>query len=265
MPELAYSASTAKIVAKLGYKWIILDEISAYGKLGELNFNKSYLDKNSGLKIFFRSRSLSKSYVPRTILDLINRNYHGLALTATDAELYGLRHLDLASSFEKVLKYPDIETLTISDFLSNLKEEVELTPVSSSWESTVKELERNEPFIVWQNDKNKIQKLLWQLADLAIATVNQYQNDANYYWARHHLNRGLSSCAFWWASARDFKLFGSIAWNPDEIERGANELIKSIRSLADINTRSDKIAGEKLFLKIKQLIWHKHWNYYWGK
>jgi hypothetical protein len=166
-------------------------------------------------------------------------------------------------SFEKVLEQPNIKTLTVSDFLSGLKEKVALKPLASSWESTTEELERSEPFIVWQNDKNKIQKLLWQLADFSITTVNRNQTDVNYYWARHHLDRGLSSCAFWWASARDFKLFGSIAWNPDEIERGANQLIKSIRSLADFNTQAAKITGEKLYLKIKQLIWYKHWNYYW--
>lgn len=264
LPELAYSPKTAKIIAALGYKWIILDEISAFGKLGELDFNKAYIEKTTGLKIFFRSRELSRSYVPLTILNLIEQNYTGLALTATDAELYGLRHND-TTAFEKLLKRPEIKTLTISEFLSGLKEKVELKPLASSWESTPNELKRGTPFILWQNDKNQIQKLLWQLTDLAIATVNKYQADANYGWARTHLNRGLASCTFWWASARDFKLFSSISWNPNEIERGANELIKSIRSLTDPKTKAAKIASEKLYIKIKQLTWHKHWHHYWQK
>ena len=265
LPELAYSAKAAKVIADLGFKWIVLDEISAYGKLNKINPKKLYLEKKTGLKIFFRRRSLSKSYVPKAILDLINKNYRGLALTATDAELYGLRHHDFSSAFEKLLRRPEIKTLTISEFLSSLTDKVEIEPLSSSWESTASELKRGQPFILWHNDKNKIQKLLWQLANLAVATVNKYPNDANYCWARRHLDSGLSSCTFWWASARDFKLFGSISWNPDEIERGTNELIKSIRSLAGAETRAVKIAGEKLYIKIKQSIWHKHWNYYWKK
>jgi len=56
-----------------------------------------------------------------------------------------------------------------------------------------------------------------------------------------------------------------ISWNPDVIEQGTNELIKSIRSLSGSNTKAAKIAGEKLYIKIKKIIWHKHWNYYWGK
>ncbi|MDD4901402.1 MAG: hypothetical protein PHS62_04885 [Patescibacteria group bacterium] len=263
-PELAYNAKVAKITASLGYQWIILDEISAWGKLGALNFNKLYLEKTTGLKIFFRSRNLSKSYVPETIFSLLNDNRGGaLALTATDAELYGLRHSDLTFTFEKLLKCPKLKTLTISEFLSELKDTAELKPLASSWESTAGELKRNAPFALWYDDKNKIQKLLWQLANLAIATVNKCQTDANYPWARFHLDRGLASCTFWWASARDFKSFSSISWNPDEIERGTNELIKSIRSLAEPNTKAAKISGEKLYIKIKKLIWHKHWHHYW--
>jgi len=263
LPELAYSAEAAKIIAASGYKWIALDEISAFGKLNKLDYNKLYLEKNTGLKIFFRQRALSRSYVPEAIFNLINKNYTGLALTATDAELYGLRHNDSTAAFEKLLKRPEIKTLTISEFLSGLKEKVELEPLTSSWESTAGELKRGAPFVLWHDDKNKIHKLLWQLADLAITAVNQYQTDANYTWARFHLNRGLSSCTFWWASARDFKMFSAISWNPDEIERGTNELIKSIRSLVEPDTKTAKIAGEKLYLKIKQVIWHKHWNHYW--
>ena len=104
MPELAYSAKAAKIIADFNYQWIILDEISAYGKLNKLDFNKSYLAKDSGLKIFFRNRAFSRSYVPKTILDLLSQKYRGLALTGTDAELYGLRHHDLALDLEKLIK-----------------------------------------------------------------------------------------------------------------------------------------------------------------
>ena len=245
------------------YEWIILDEISAYGKLNKLDYNKLYLEKNTGLKICFRSRALSKSYVPKNIFNLINKNFTGLAITATDAELYGLRHEDHTGTFEKLLKRPEIETLTVSEFLAGQSEKIELEIIPSSWESTAKELKNNTPYILWRNEKNKIHRLLWQLADLAIQTNNNYKHDDNYSWSRYHLNRGLCSCTFWWASARDFKLFGAISWSPDEIERGLNELIKSIRSLSDPATKDSKIRGEKLYIKIKQLIWHKHWNYHW--
>ncbi len=266
LPELAYSQPTAKIIKKSGFDWIMLDQISAQGRLeDDFNFSRLYLDKTSDLKIFFRSRQLSQSYVPKTIFDLINSGKPALAITATDAELYGLRHADFSATFEKLLKRPELETKTISQFLNGLKDSTDISPVASSWESTEDELKNNLPFALWQDKKNKIQVLLWQLANLAIETVSKYTGDANFSWARLHLDKGLSSCTFWWASARDFKLFSSISWNPDEIERGVNQLIRSIRAIADQQSRDAKIQAEKLYIDIKKKIWQKHWNYYWNK
>lgn len=265
LPELAYSQPTARIIKKFGFDWIMLDQISAFGRLDDFDFKKLYTDKTSDLKICFRSRQLSQSYVPKTIFDLINSNQPALAITATDAELYGLRHADFSATFEKLLKRPELETKTISQFLNGLPDSTNISPVASSWESTEAELKNNLPFALWQDEKNKIQVLLWQLANLAIATVNKYTNDTNFNWARQHLDKGLASCTFWWASARDFKLFSSISWNPDEIERGVNQLIRSIRAIADPSSREAKIKAEKLYINIKKKIWQKHWNYYWGK
>ncbi|MDO8593041.1 MAG: hypothetical protein Q7R92_04740 [bacterium] len=262
-PELAYSAGLAAIIKSYGYQWLMLDEISAMGELNKINFTKSYREKNTGLKICFRSRALSRSYTAKTIFNLINGGFTGTAITATDAELYGLRHEDHSGTFEKLLHRSELETKTVSEFLAGLPDEIAISPIASSWESTQAELKKGLPYALWQNKNNKIQKLLWQLAELAIGTVNGHQADRNYSWARHHLDRGLASCTFWWASARDFELFGGLAWNPDEIERGLNELIRSIRALTAPDSKQAKIAGEKLYIKIKTLIWHKHWHYYW--
>ncbi len=264
-PELAYSRNLCEIISSYGYEWIALDEISAYGKLNQVDFSRLYIEKSAGMKICFRSRQLSKSYAPKAIFDLINSGFSGIAITATDAELYGLRHEDFTGTFEKLLKRPEIETKTASEFLAGLKHGISISPVASSWESSEDELKKSMPYALWKNKKNKIQKLLWKLAYSAIGSVNQYKDDANFFWSRRHLDRGLASCAFWWASARDFKLLGSVSWNPDEIEKGAEELIKSVRAISDPKSKSAKIKAEKLYIKIKTLIWHKHWNYYWLK
>ena len=265
IPEAAYGVKVAKIVKKLNYRWIMLDEISADIKSNQLDFSNLYIDKNSGLKILFRQRQDSKKYPPQTIFKLIEELKEKMVITATDAELYGLRHQDFSGTFEKLLKRPEIKTLTISQYLTKLKQQKKIKPHASSWESTETELKKNLPYNLWYNKKNKIQVNLWQLANLAISTVNKYPEDQNYSWARQHLDNGLASCTFWWASAHDFGLYGPISWNPDEIEKGANELIRSIRALADPKTKQTKIKAEKLYIKIKQLIWHKHWNYHWGK
>jgi predicted glycosyl hydrolase (DUF1957 family) len=267
MPEMAYSPKVSRIIKKLGYEWIILGEIVEKGKLGKTDFNKIYEDKNSGLKIIFRSRELSESYVPETLDKMIKKEKNdSLVITATDGELYGLRHNDPTGEFEKILKNPNLETKTISEFIDEHEKLEKIKPVSGSWVSTEKELKNGQPYILWLDKKNKIQKNIWKLANLAYKTTEKYKNDSNYSWARWHLVRGLASCTFWWASGKNFShIFGPHAWSPDEIERGVNELIRSIRTLDDVATRKTKIKAEKLYIKIKQMVWKNHWTYYWRK
>ena len=269
LPEMAYSPRVGKIIKKLGYKWIILDEIAHNKKLNYTNTTKVYKDKSSGLNIVFRSRNLSKSYVPDTLLKLIkNKKNSQVFISGTDAELYGLRHKDPTAQFEKLLKHKNLKTQTISEFVnsyqsSNKPEKTDL--VSCSWESTELELKNKTPYVLWLDNKNKIQQKLWELTNLVYGIIEKHEKDENYFWARWHFVRGLASCTFWWASAKDFRMFGPISWSPDEIERGGNELIRSIRAIENETTRKDKIKAEKLYIKIKEMVWHMHWTYYWKK
>ncbi len=271
-PEMAYSPTAARIVKSMGYEWIILDEMAVDGKINNHDFNQVYYDKNSGLKIVIRSRKISNSYVPEAVTEILNNIKKNRApvcdkiiTTVTDGELYGLRYVDPTAVFEKLLKNKQLETLTISEFIKKHKSAVEIKPLPHSWATSEKELQKGQYFNLWQEKTNVIQKKLWQLAYLAHDTIEKYKKDDNYYWARWHLVRGLASCTFWWASAKDFRLFGPISWSPDEIERGMNELIRSIRALEDVTTRGMKIKAEKLYISIKKMVWEKHWTYYWKK
>jgi len=103
LPEMAYSPRVAKIIKNEGYKWLILDEISYSGK-SDIDFDDIYIDKKSELKIIFRSRRLSNSYVPEKIIELLKKkdNIDKTIITATDGELYGLRHNDNKKIFENL-------------------------------------------------------------------------------------------------------------------------------------------------------------------
>jgi len=273
LPEMAYNAKVSKIVKKLNYQWIIIDEIACHGSLSSANLERVYKDKNSGLKIIFRSRKKSSCYEP----DLLNKELadlkakpgreSALFITATDAELYGLRHEDPTAEFEKLLNNKNLVTKSISEFIAGSDKNLELVkPVASSWESTESDLKRKKPFALWLDLGNGIQKRILKLSRLAYRTVARHKDDENYIWARWHLVRGLASCTFWWASAHDFShIYGPYAWSPDEVERGLRELIKSVRSLEDVTTRKTKIKAEELYLEIKKMIWSKHWRKYWKK
>lgn len=257
LPEMAYSKEVARIVKSFGYEWIILDEILYDGEFGEVDFKKVYQDKNSGLKIIFRSRKLSKAYPPDVLKDKIKTDE--LFISATDAELYGLRHIDPTGEFEKFLEN-NIETLTTSEFVDSKKVVNEIKPISGSWESEPKELRNNKPFVEWQDEKNNIQKDLWLFVNFVYKTINKYKKDKNYPAARWHLDRGLASCVFWWASGRKLGIFSPLSWSPDDVERGINELIRAIRSIENKKANIEKIKAEKMSAKIREELWVKHWK-----
>lgn len=269
LPEMAYNPEVARLVAKLGYEWLILDEIAVNGSVENTEFDKVYKDDNSGLKVVVRSRLLSNTYVPETIRDIIRGRYdyeQDVAITATDAELYGLRHIDHTAIFEKLLKYKDLRTATVSEFIDSKKRFEHLRIPTHSWAASVEEFKKGEVFSFWKEEGNKVHAKLWELAYLAYDLVEaKYLKDKHHQFSRWHLVRGLASCTFWWASARDFKLFGPLCWSPDEVERGVNELIRSIRAIDAEESRGEKIEAEKLYIEIKKMIWLNHWNYYWKK
>ncbi|OGF40152.1 hypothetical protein A2477_02470 [Candidatus Falkowbacteria bacterium RIFOXYC2_FULL_47_12] len=263
LPEMAYAPKTAKLLKNLGYEWIILDEISARGTTNGAYCQRPYRDAASGLSVVFRNRAVSQSYVPRSVAELAAEKSEQTLITATDAELYGLRHADISGHFEKILKRTDVTTQTISGFLAEHEPTQNITILRSSWESAPAELRAQLPYALWYNKKNVIQMKLWQLARLALETAQRHTRDPQYRWAAWRLHRGLSSCTFWWASGKKISVWSAASWNPDEIDRGLDELIKAVRALDDATTRLTKLKAEKLYVEIKQLIWNKHWTHYW--
>lgn len=277
-PEMAYSPALSKLVKRLGYSWIILDEI-AYSSINKKRpeAGKVYIDSASGLKVVFRDRAISSAYPPDKIWPLIKKEKSEagkakkaeleIILTATDAELYGLRHEDPTAEIEKIAKEKSLSSATLSSFIKSVKGKLEKTELkSSSWESSPKDVNGGKPYHLWLDKNNKIQVNLWKLADIALDMGVKFKKDKNHYWYRWHLVRGLASCTFWWASAHDFsKIYGPYAWSPDEIERGLEDMIRSVRSFADLKTKKRKLEAEAIYLKIKKLIWESHWKKHWQK
>ncbi len=266
LPEMAYSAKVANILKKLSYSWTILDGIS-YQEKKDIDFTRAYKDKRSGLRLIFRSREISNSYPPGKILSLLSEkdkdSKNDVVITATDAELYGLRHLDQRANLEKLLKLGKTETMLVSDYIANFKKPEKISLRKSNWESSEEKLLERKPYHLWYDRDNKLHLKLWKLAKMVSALAEKYNNDPNYKWARWHLNRGLASCTFWWASFHDFKdSFGPCAWSPDEIEKGSNELIRAMRSLEHSSSYTEKIKAENLFVSIKKMVWKEHWNFH---
>lgn len=264
LPEMAYSANTAKIIKSLGYEYLIIDPIAYSNKnIHDFEALKTYQDKASDLKIVFRNRAWSTKYAPDYLEKALETNRVGTVVTASDAELYGLRHEDPTAELEKIVKDSRLVSETIGDFIDKASNIEKIVLRACSWESSEKELATKNPYVLWNDKRNEIHHNLWDLAGLAIKAVHSSQDDKGFSWARWHLSRGLASCSWWWASGHDFsRHFGPLAWSPDELERGVNDLLRAVRSLENKNTRRQKVTAEKLALRLRMLVWTKHWKKY---
>ena len=263
-PEMVYDKKTAVYLKKIGIKWIILDELAYNGKFDKIDYTKNYIDKNSGLRIIFRSRKYSRDYPPKIILDLLKKkeNFSKIVVSGTDAELYGDRHIDYTGDFYHAVRNRQVESLTVSEFLRDLKEKEIVNPKIASWDSSEKMLKEKQTLYFWNNPKNRIHRKMWELANFALKTVGQNRKDKNYKWARKRLDMGISSCSYWWASQENISLWNNPAWHPDLIIIGSKNLVRSVRSLDSISI-SQKLKAEKIFLKITELVWTKHWKKYY--
>lgn len=261
LPEMAYSAKVGRAIKRAGFSWIILDEISLDGRINNdhLDSTRKYKIKGIGLNVIFRNRKISRTYVPDSIHQLLGQDDPpSVVVSATDGELYGHKYIDRAKIISKILKNKNLVTATISEFLKSIKQQTKVDLIPSSWESTPAELAKKIPYSLWQHPLNKIHQKLWQLADFALNLNYRYAQNPNHFASRLHLEKGLASCTFWWASDKDFKLFDDPAWSPEEVEKGALELLSSVRALYNLPARH-KIKAEKMFLDIHKLIWIKHW------
>lgn len=258
LPEMAYSPRVGMVIKRLGYKWIMLDPASADQTPHD---TVRYQDEATGLTVLFRNRKLSKKYPPEEIFKRLETRDETTVITATDAELYGHFHQDWQDHLNHILKSDAVHTVTVSDYIDSLTETSAVRLRAASWETSTRHAQSNNPFSNWLNHANPIHKRLWALAHRAIELVNSHESDPNFSWARRHLDRGLSSCSFWWASEIKTSPFAPIAWNPDEVERGALELIKSIRSLSTV-TPDDKIKSEKIYHDLLVTLWSRHWKIY---
>ncbi len=260
LPEMAYGSNVAKLIKKIGYEWIIVDEMTANGRLGDAS-GLVFVDLNSQLKVVSRDRFVSESYVPETLIGLLKASTHQVVVTGTDAELYGLRHVDHKGELNQILSSELVTTKTISEYIDSQNEISAKSLIDSNWQTTDSELLANNPYSLWSDNGNQVQADLWKLSNLAQKLFYKYQKDDNIWWSRWHLWRGLASCSWWWASRKDFReVFGPLAWSPDEVEKGTVELIRAIRSLESSTDRATKLKAEKLAQKIRTNVWLKHWQ-----
>lgn len=240
-PEMAYNQHVGEVIKKLGYKWIILDEMAC-----SVPYDPTKTYKNSdGLNFFFRERGASfkilsaqlgtAQSVIREFGDRIPKNEY--LLTAMDGETFGHHRLGLEQLLLEIYQSAELPTVTISELLELFPEFVEVTPRSSTWALMPRDVQKNTPFSRWDDPENPIHGKQWELTDLAIA-LSQNEKEEE----KHLLDQSLHSDQYWWASAKPW-------WSLEMIERGAFDLLSAIREFKNASDQDKKRAWD-LYIEI---------------
>ncbi len=236
-PEMAYDSKIAPIIEKMGFEWIILDEISCGGEVGKIDYSKIYKIKDTKLKVFFRDRRLSNlimSAVVRSSDTLLNAlgddiNQDKYIVTAMDIETFGHHRPGLERMLFEVFETKDVEFIQISDADKFYKETIDIEPSKATWASSKQDIDNGSQFLSWSDPENIIHKWQWALTDLVLKEVYALdKNHSRYDMIRKKMDIALASDHFWWASAKPW-------WSMEMIEDGAFRLLDTLRFIPDIS------------------------------
>lgn len=245
-PEMGFSMDVARMVKELGYQWIIADELS-FPRGRAMDHTVVYTVRGLGdFQIYFRERRTSwvilsgqigtGNLLIESLGDRVPRNEY--LLTAMDGETFGHHRPGLEGLLFEIYRSQRLTPALISELPSLFSAREEIDPLPSTWALMEKDLERNKPFSRWKDDDNEIQRMQWELTDLAIKTVGVARpSDPGYEEVRDALDRALHSDQYWWASARPW-------WSIEMIERGAKELAGAVQKTPGASVSAKERARE---------------------
>lgn len=231
LPELCYSNRVARTIERLGYEWIVLDEVAFNGRFGDrrLRFGLPYrVAGTKRLEVFFRSRRVSDLFfttgINRTadFFATIRRWYRPqpkTLVTACDGENFGHHRPGLDRVLAGLLRHPRIESVTYAELRG--EPDGAIRPRPSSWASWPEEVKTGVPYLLWQNPKNAIHRLQWRLTHSVLRAFDGRRPPAQ---ARRTLDAALHSDQYWWASAAPW--FGV-----EQIDEGAKLLVRALEQL----------------------------------
>src|SRR3990167_616381 len=247
--EMAYSQKVAAVAKKMGYQYILVDElafpkprIKKIYQENQIQTDRVYEIKNlKDFFVFFRERNFSFRILSAQIgtvsillRELGERLYkEEYAFTAMDGETFGHHRPGLEKLLFEISTEPSLKTVTISELISLFPKREIVEPVDSTWALMPADLAKQEPFSRWADPQNKIQSWQWRLTQLALKVVGQKKDSK----ARNLLDAALHSDQYWWASARPW-------WSLEMIERGAYELRQIILSSPKSTDEEKTRAGE---------------------
>ena len=251
-PEMAYSKKIAKIASKLGYLWVLADELAYNGKVNVMDHNLLYKIKGiKNLHVFFRERDASfrilsaQIFSPKLLYAMLGARMHKTEylLTAMDGETFGHHRPGLEDMLFNLYADKKLKSVTISELFELYNKVKMVEPLDSTWALMKKDLVRKTPFSRWHNPANPIHVKQWQLTYLAIKEFNKIGFKQKFYpKVRKMLDQAIHSDQYWWASAQPW-------WSIEMIEGGAKELMDTVLVIPSASKKA-KEQAKKLYQEI---------------
>jgi alpha-amylase/alpha-mannosidase (GH57 family) len=249
-PEMCYSYEVAQTVAELGFRWIIVDEVSFKGKIDSVKYDRLYKIEGLGdFLVFFKERPFSAGITYGTypsaepflaaLKDRLQKQTY--LLTGTDGEVYGHHRPGQEKLLSEVFARDVPKTCTISELIKHFVQVDTVSPLPSSWSTWEDEMAQGIPYPQWQYPGHELHRLQWQLTDFVLHTVKEALPGApRFSEARNLLDQGLHSCQYWWASCRPW-------WSVEMIESGAQKLYQAVEALGNAIDPRQTAEASRLF------------------
>lgn len=243
-PEMAYSPKLGEIISSL-YPMILLDEVAFPKKPNSFN-DKVFKLKGKKLIVIFRERRTSNAIMSALVRnekdfselleDDINKNIY--LCTGMDGETFGHHRPGLEKSLIQILSAKKPKQIFLSELTDHFKTEEELSPLASTWASSLDDIQKGIQFYSWKNPQNKVQELQWEFLDYTRLLINKTHPSKD---VIEKFDKAIASDQFFWASGEPW-------WSIEMIEKDAWELLGVVTSLPITEKELEK--GKDFYMNI---------------
>lgn len=260
-PELAVDGSVLTLANESGW-YILVDQTAVEAKINYDKIRTNPIGEKNGTTLVVNSRVLCdivRAYPRRLMGGALEKFVEqrtaedGGIVTVVDVELFGHHYQERLEVLKQLIKSELFKFVTAQELLEKTPP-VEIKKfVASSWQYPIAK-GRHKAFALWINKHNMLQQAYLSLAkyanNLYTYSIHKCSEEAKMQ-ATAHLDKGYSSCNFYWLSNQPW-------WHPDLVQKGAEQLVRCIRTLPI--SFAQKRKGERMYFSLCQNIWLYHWS-----
>lgn len=236
-PEMAFSPKIERIISKLNYQLLLLDEIT-FPEDPNLFKEKLFKLKGENLILVFRERRVSNCLMSALIKN--EREFHQILgedlkrkiyfCTGIDGETFGHHRPGLEKSLFKIVSSKKPKQIFLSEISKYFEINGEILPRVSTWASSLQDIEKGLQFYSWKDPKNKIHQLQWRFLNYLRSLIKERKISKK---ILEKYDQAIASDQFFWASAEPW-------WSIEMIEKGAFNLLEVLQSITENKNELEK-------------------------